>query len=357
MTVGRLAITVAAGRPAEIAATAVPTERLFVGRPPEEVARLLPSLFAVCGEAQGVACQLAVEAALGVAVDDDVRAERRLRVVGEGLREHLLRIAVDWAAALGEAPDREALRAVAAHVAALRAATPGAAEALAAFVRDTILGGGLAGLADESAFAAWAAAGRTVAQRLVAHVIRSGFADSGAAEPAVLPALPADAGSTAFPIGGLEPLDTGPPYETTAFAEARSAPLVAALEARHGAGLLARLAARLVAVAALAGEAVALAGAARGGRGPDLRQRKAGGSGVGEVETARGRLRHVVEVAEGRVRRYHIAAPTDWNFSPAGPVRAALSAIAGDGRGRIEERARLMIGAFDPCVDYVLKVA
>lgn len=356
MTVGRLAISVSAGRPAEIAATAVPTERLFTGRPPEDVARLLPGLFAVCGEAQGVACRFALEAALGIMIDDDVRRERRLRIVGEGLREHFLRIVVDWAALQGEAPDREALRAIGAHVAAMRAATPGAAGRLAAFVRDTVLGDSFAGLDDEAAFAAWAAGRQTVAQRLVAHVIDAGFADSGATEPAVLPAL-GDGGATAFPAGDRDPSDAGPPYETTAFAEARSAPIVAALEARHGAGLLARLAARLVAIAALAGEAVALAGAGRSGDAPDLFQRKAEGTGIGEVGTARGRLRHFVEVADGRVRRYHIAAPTDWNFSPAGPVRAALSAIAGDGRGRIEERARLMIGAFDPCVDYVLKVA
>jgi hypothetical protein len=268
-----------------------------------------------------------------------------------------LRIVVDWASALGEAPDREALRAISVHATAMRAATPGAAGRLAVFVRDTVLGESFAGLDDEAAFAAWAARRRTVAQRLVAHVIDAGFADSGASEPAVLPALPRDAAAAFFPAGDRDPSDAGPPYETTAFAEARSAPIVAALEARHGAGLLARLAARLVAIAALAGEAVALAGAGRSGDAPDLFQRKAEGTGIGEVGTARGRLRHFVEVADGRVRRYHIAAPTDWNFSPAGPVRAALSAIAGDGRGRIEERARLMIGAFDPCVDYVLKVA
>ena len=70
------------------------------------MARLLPSLFAVCGAAQGVACRFALEAALGIAADEGVRTERRLRVVGEGLREHLLRIVVDWAAALGVAPER-----------------------------------------------------------------------------------------------------------------------------------------------------------------------------------------------------------------------------------------------------------
>ena len=68
------------------------------------------------------------------------------------------------------------------------------------------------------------------------------------------------------------------------------------------------------------------------------------------AEMARGLLTHVVEIADGRIARYAIVAPTEWNFHPAGALPAALEgAVAAD-----DEQARRLLeataSALDPCV-------
>ncbi len=357
MTAGHLAVEIAAGAPARLVATRRPVARLFEGRSPDEVAGLMPLVFSVCGEAQAIACDMACEAAAGIGADEGVRTDRRRRILAEALREHLLRVLASWPAALAEAPDPIVLRAVARHVGAVRDGSADAAEALAAFTTEAIFGGRAGCLDGKSAFTAWADEGKSGAARLIRQVIVSGWADSGAAETRFLPAVDGDEiASLLAASADPEPVWNGAPHETTPLARMDRSPLIAALAARHGSGLLVRLAARLVEIAAMTAEIAALAGAPRErGSGPPARAR-ADGIGVAQVETARGRLIHLVDVAGGRVRRYRIVAPTDWNFHSAGPARQGLTALAGDGRGALARRARLLIEAFDPCVAYLLKV-
>ena len=67
-----------------------------------------------------------------------------------------------------------------------------------------------------------------------------------------------------------------------------------------------------------------------------------------EGETPAARFLHRVELTEGRVARYQILAPTEWNFHPEGPLVEGLrGAAAGDG---IAWKAAMLVGALDPCV-------
>ena len=73
------------------------------------------------------------------------------------------------------------------------------------------------------------------------------------------------------------------------------------------------------------------------------------------VETARGPLAYWLEVEGGCVRTLRSVAPTEWNFHPAGPFRAALDsapAIADPVAG-----ARLLAASFDPCVPFDIVIA
>jgi coenzyme F420-reducing hydrogenase alpha subunit len=81
--------------------------------------------------------------------------------------------------------------------------------------------------------------------------------------------------------------------------------------------------------------------------------------GIGFAEAARGLLVHRVSMLDGRVRRYQILAPTEWNFHPQGVVAEGLKAIARAGvtGAELERLARLYITAVDPCVDYQLSVS
>jgi Ni,Fe-hydrogenase I large subunit len=78
--------------------------------------------------------------------------------------------------------------------------------------------------------------------------------------------------------------------------------------------------------------------------------------GLAQVEAARGRLVHRVEVERGSVRRYQILAPTEWNFHPDGAAaRALLNLPAGE--AALQRRlAAALINAVDPCIDYDLVV-
>ncbi len=71
------------------------------------------------------------------------------------------------------------------------------------------------------------------------------------------------------------------------------------------------------------------------------------GGGVGVVMTARGRLRHTVELKGGRVKSWTALAPTDWNLAPNG----LLSQLAANLHTEAdpEGAAKWAIAAVDPC--------
>ncbi len=208
-------------------------------------------------------------------------------------------------------------------------------------------------------FEGWAHEGRTVAARLVDRVLRAGWAESGAGTPAFLPELP---GTSLFErLTGAEgeafaarPDWDGKLYETTALARQCRQPLVAALLAARGSGLLTRLAARLVEVACLPGQMRDLLGedgtAVPGGTA------LGGGHGLAQVEAARGRLVHGVAVEGDVVSDYRILAPTEWNFHPHGGIAKALAGLDGKDDDSLRSQAALLIEAVDPCVGYELVV-
>jgi uptake hydrogenase large subunit len=285
--------------------------RVFKGRAPDEVRTLVPLLFAVCGQAQLAASTQALALAEGRDPVHGMDAVVRL----EAVREHLMRIAVDWARAAGLAPDVAVLRRIHALV-ALAKADPSAARAEArnimaelAAAPEAIARHGLGFMEDAG----------TVAARLLRTVRAQGWDTLGAAS--------------------LDCADD----EASCLSLVWSNPLVAEARQRHGAGLLLRLLARLAHLVELLGEgdAARAAGPAEGAAG---------------VETARGLLIHRAVIEAGRIAAYEITAPTDVNFASEGPAARSLAALAATGHDGIENPARLLVEAFDPCVAYSLRV-
>jgi Ni,Fe-hydrogenase I large subunit len=78
------------------------------------------------------------------------------------------------------------------------------------------------------------------------------------------------------------------------------------------------------------------------------------GQGVGVVETVRGRLIHQVELGAGKITRYNIIAPTEWNFHPRGPISQALLNLSDEDPTVLRRQADLLIQLMDPCVGYEL---
>jgi Ni,Fe-hydrogenase I large subunit len=129
-------------------------------------------------------------------------------------------------------------------------------------------------------------------------------------------------------------------------------PLIQAVVTGHGRGLAARFLAQCVETMWCLVEMRDLAEEIYRDRNSPIPERD--GVGLGLVEAVRGWLAHRVEIADGRIRRYQILAPTEWNFHPRGALARGLM----EGRrGPPPERlAQLMVAALDSCVPCQIKV-
>lgn len=210
----------------------------------------------------------------------------------------------------------------------------------------------------------WSQRNETQAQTAIEYLIHTGMADAGAAEIAPLPPVQPQelldillSGNAASFVA--RPEWEGKPREATPLARLLDHPLVASIKSRHGYGLLARLCACLIELAAIPGRMLSLAASLDGqgqGSGAGAEGRNAG-KGLGTAEASRGRLIHAVEIVDGLVQRYRILAPTEWNFHPEGATARGLAQIAKAAPQHREWLARLFITAVDPCVGFDLRLS
>jgi hypothetical protein len=373
-------LRLAAGRvePAIESARPVQACRLLEGQPAQAAVDLLPKVFALCGTAQAHAGLTAIEGALGLAPPTPHLAARRLLLLAETAREHAWRLLIDWPALIDEPPATPALKPVLAAAARLP-------RRLYRFGRWTELGGGelapdgarladgvaalgeavegavapAAPLSEADAVLDWIRLGDGGPARVLRAALEDGRAGLGAGGPAGLPWLPEPELERALAAdrdGALARAPTwqGRTYETGPLVRQSGHPAVAGLVERYGRGLIARLAARLIELAELPARMAALlpdilpAGPAPAGRGS--------GAGLIQLEMARGRLVHRVELADGVVARYQVIAPTEWNFHPAGPLAHALGGLPPAEPEVLADRARWLATALDPCVPFAVTV-
>lgn len=351
-----IVLRVAEGSVAEVcihSTRLVQASRLFAGRRPDEVLALLPTVFSLCGTAQAVAGLTAIESAAGLAPSPAQHGARRLMVLAETVAEHGLAMARDWPVLVGAASDMATARQIKTAMAGIRTALYPDGDWRA-------LGGGRLAPDREALSSAISAAENAlasldgIAEKVLAHVSANGLAGLGAAPFQPMPAggPPDLAARLADDHGGdyiARPDCDGRVFETGPLARRHAHPQLAAMLAQQGATLRARIAARRIDLAESLREMgrlmqdLTLAP-------PDT----GNGNGIGLAEAARGLLAHRVELEDGRVTRYQILAPTEWNFHPAGPLARGLTGIAA-GPG-LEDRARLLAQALDPCVACTIQV-
>lgn len=262
--------------------------RLFIGQLPDVVIKTVPYLFTLCAQAQRVAAQAAVNAALGETPRTPEHAELWIEV----LHENLWRLLLDWPVAVGLPPANEAF-------VTWRAGRNG----------DGVLGN-TRKLID------------TVLNPLSEACLANLAVTAGDDDPHPQPAL-APAAWLAY-WQGLQ--DQMP-----------ALPLPASMAALYRARLL-EVDAALAALEATRPFPIASAGEA--------------GWGVGQTLTARGVLTHAVHVADGKVVRYRVQAPTDSLFADA----RALDALLANRRFVTLDQARQGLNqailALDPCLPY-----
>jgi hypothetical protein len=301
----------------------------------------------------------------------------------ETAKEHLWRILIDWSGELGRPAVHNALR----HLLPLQmearsalfgkkspygldvrlaldaAKLVGVSHAIAALIRGAVLGVNpdrWLAIHDFKAFTKWLQRDECIAPAWLKQLLEQQAAAVGKGTLGFLPEmLPAELDQR---LGGSEaaqfiaaPDWHGAQCETTPFARQSDHPLVSELTRRYGSGLLPRNLARLVELASIPQRICDLLQALNRLKGERDRSALPDGIGIGQVEAARGRLVHRLELEGERVARYAILAPTEWNFHPQGVVARGLATLEGDAE-QIERQARGLIGAVDPCVGYRLTV-
>lgn len=365
-------------------------EPLLCGKTPTQLLATLPLLYGVCGLAQRLAAWRAWQAAEARAIPTDTGRAQQLLVNLESLREYLLRMRLGWVGPGDEPARGDWLKASLSLLGQLLARADGLlfidATAFAERPRprrdtqalDALLKGLSESLAEEvfgcplpewrqiqdmKALEDWLGAVHNPVTAWLRSLLANGKARLGASSCAWLSGL---SGLPELEFEALHQRLQGPDAadfvarpdwqgqcrETGALARQAHRPLMQQLLQTHGAGLLARSVAPLLEIAAIAGE-------------PSAPLAQTSGAvchvqpfGIGQVESARGRLIHWLKLEDGLVTRHLVLAPTQWNCHPQGPLAQGLLGLGGLVLDETELRlyARAIIQAMDPCLEWQLNL-
>ncbi|MHB0887207.1 nickel-dependent hydrogenase large subunit [Acidithiobacillus sp.] len=341
--------------------------QVLEGMPVAAVPSMVSQLFRVCSAAQECAAHIACEQIAGLPPAPGEQSRRQIRVVLETFREHAWAACIEWPRRLGVAPDVGAFAGIRRALQAIGEGLPDwpgkslEEEKLQVLAQAVDQALALEGRIWEGSGAlhSWAMAGTCPAARFLQKVGDEDLADFGRCPLRPLPdmmawdlegALAADVDHrfVSRPEWEGEACETGPLVRMSGH------PLVAELWQQYGNGLLPRLAARLVELVGLPARLGQLLDALPSNNG----SLGIGGNGVGlgQVETARGRLAHRVKAEAGRVSRYQILAPTEWNFHPRGSLWRGLVGRPAGNADILQRQVGFLVVALDPCVGFTVQV-
>lgn len=358
------------------------TPRIFVGKSVGQLLQTLPLLYSVCGTAQAQAAVSACEQALGLPADARRQSIREKLVWLETAKEHLWRVLLDWPGFIGLPTSAAAVAQMLMLIKRFRHVSfpnerpfiPGAMprggggskidsiiDEVEQLLRDQVFGmlpAQWLELQDSEALMRWAGTSQLPAARMLQFLVDKGWGSLGAGDIGALPPM-----EPTFLQQQLERPDAdqfiaqpqldGQCHETSPFTRTCDSSLVVAVQAEYGSGLLARFCARLVELAGIPDKLRATAGSeAEVVVEPGLPEQ----SGIAQVEAARGRLVHRLRLADGKITRYQILAPTEWNFHPAGVLAKGLMGMQAASVEVLRQQSALLISAIDPCVGYELRI-
>ena len=352
-------------------------DRLLRGKTPAQAMQIVPSIFSLCAMAQSHAAQGALDAAIGTDVlASPVLTARQCLTEMECLRENALRIAMDWPRFIDEPVDTRPLKRLMRLLPALSAALP--EMSAAQIIRDRALDAiaEAESLLQEFIFAEplavwqerdntdavrqWAATAPTCAARMLARVAKAGWQDAGTSP--VIPLQPLDAKSMLDWLLATDKASSSLPFlthshtpETTLLARHVNDHRLAAphTQINPERGLWDRLVGRLIELSALPGRIRRLID---GETCPNGARMLAPGTGLAEVNAARGVLAHVASVHEGCIIDYRILPPTRWNFDANGIAARALRHVAEVYTKDQPLLSELVVNAIDPCVGHTLRI-
>jgi len=276
----------------------------LIGRTQPEARALLGTVFTLCGHAHVDAAERAFAVAGGAPLTAQARIARARATRTEAIREHGLRILLDWPLLLGEAPDTAA-GARWMRLCATLADRDGAKDAMAEvtlFLERTLFGMPPAVWLDAADDTDWATRGATVAARLLRHIGLLARKAPLAIDGCDVSVLARRAGHPR--LQGAAPLE--------ALYLARLIDLVMCLD-HHDDG------------------------------------------GDDRVWTARGRLDHRCRLTGNRIADYAIVSPTDVHFGADGAATRALAEICHAPPSLHLPLVKAVVRAFDPCVPFTIE--
>lgn len=369
---------------AEISSSRPSAAKVLLGKTPEQVLASVPLLFAVCNNAQTYAALQACRMALGITADAKADCAREMLVQLESLREHVWRILLDWPHFAGQEVNKKPLAALFTFDAQMKlllfrdglayslhsqldintAKITGLIDEIAALIDSAVFQGGLHDflqISSEADLLAWLQTNKSLPASLLNQLYGRNWQAVGENPITCLPELDKLSLSqylqqqdlSAF---SLQPNWQGHCFETTVLNRQSQQPLLSDLQSRYHNGLAVRLIARLLEVSRITHQLkqLLLETEQAAHLAPIIATEN--GTGIGQVQAARGLLVHRLKLAQGRAQDYCIIAPTEWNFHPTGVVVHSLQSLKASDEETLRLQAELLINAIDPCVHYDLNL-
>lgn len=330
----------------------------------EDLQRLIPLLFAVCGHAHAFAALLALDRARELPP-----SPKQYRIYGasmllETMREHSCRILTGATDEMGLetrafAQLRQLENAFRPAIAAGQSAH-GLIEQLELWLNRVLFGGQLDAwrqIDSVESLLQWSQQHDAAVSRWVRWLVERQWHALGSNTLSSLPssALHLTAEQTDPDAFCRQPTWYGECRETTALSRRLTVPLIADCLMLYGNGLLTRLLARCTELARIPLELRQLLIDETSP--PFLYESLSlAQTGLAQVQAARGLLIHQVKLANERVQDYRIVAPTEWNFHPQGIVVQALKQLSAENEELLRQQAACVIEHIDPCVGFELSI-
>ena len=348
--------------------------RILIGKTPQQALETIPLLFSVCGVAQARAGLLAMQNQCEPAQE----TARDILVLVETAREHLLRVLLDYPKLFGFELQSTSLPEISQLNQQWKKALFKEGNAfgfdsqldfdddhcqllfnqLETLMHEQIFGCATSSWLEIDYFSAlqsWVQSCDSAAAVSLKKIGQQGWYEQGVSDCLPLPELSSSELKKRFDSPNANAFIAQPSwddecYESTVLSRHLSSPLISHLLKQFNKGLITRWVARLVEMAQIPLKIKTLLKKLSSNNNAS---NKTNSHGIAQVEAARGRLIHRVQISNKVIENYQILAPTEWNFHPQGLIKQALSNIKS---AKIEQLARIMINAIDPCVGYQLRL-
>jgi uptake hydrogenase large subunit len=357
--------------------------KVMIGKTPEEVLKVLPLMYNVCGVAQARTSLRAIQNNLSIEEKRNAEAAREMLVLVENAREHLFRILIDWPTLFKLEQDQSQLPLLGRLIKEFKVALFANGDAFSLdsqlqpdgqLLRQLIeqLENTLQQaiyhqpteqwlqISDIDTLYNWSKGYDSTATNSLSIICDHGWTSQGFSRLDSLPELDSNELMQRFNDSTAEqfiaqPEWHGKQYETTSLSRQMEQPLIKSLAQEFHNTLITRWVARLLELARIPTQLRQLMTDIESS---DSIATNSSNSNIGlaQTEAARGRLIHRVEIENGLISQYQILAPTEWNFHPQGLIAHSLGNLTSKDPDLLQQLARLMINVIDPCVSYELKV-